>query len=230
MNTEKVVGILGGMGPEATVELMRRIVVATPASVDNDHIHCIVDQNSKVPNRVLSIQGTIPSAAPVLADMAKRLELFGADMLCMPCNTAHYYLPEIQAASSLPFVDMLDATAKHIHESHPQAKRAAVLCTVGTRSTGLYEKRLAAYGIEAVYPEATLQEEVSAIIAAVKAGDSSPAMRQRFVAVVEAMRAQGLPVMIAACTELSVICPHDEAVVDALDCLVAELVRRVKGI
>lgn len=229
MKTEKIVGILGGMGPEATVELMRRIVVATPAQVDNDHIHCIVDQNSKVPNRVLSIQGKIASAGPVLADMARRLEQFGADMLCMPCNTAHYYLPEIQAASSLPFVDMLEATAKHIHATRPQATSAAVLCTVGTRSTGLYEQRLGALGIQAVYPDAMLQEEVSAIIAAVKAGDSSPAMRQRFLAVIDAMRAQGVPVMIAACTELSVICPSDEAVVDALDCLVAELVRRVKA-
>ena len=74
MKQEQIVGILGGMGPEATVELMRRIVARTPAACDNDHIHCVVDQNSKVPNRVEAIQGKIPSAGPVLAEMARRLE------------------------------------------------------------------------------------------------------------------------------------------------------------
>ncbi len=131
MKQEQIVGILGGMGPEATVELMRRIVARTPAACDNDHIHCVVDQNSKVPNRVEAIQGKIPSAGPVLAEMARRLEAYGADMLCMPCNTAHYYLDDIRAASSLPFVDMLECTAgagtfsrrahgrRAVHHGHP---------------------------------------------------------------------------------------------------------------
>lgn len=229
MAEEKILGILGGMGPEATVELMRRIVAATPAGCDNDHIHCVVDQNSQVPNRTRAIQGEIPSAGPVLADMARRLQGYGADMLCMPCNTAHYYLPEIQAASSLPFVDMLEATAAHVRAAFLQARQAAVLCTTGTRQTGLYEQRFAAQGIEAVYPDAAQQAALMEIIDAVKAGDSSPAVRARFQEIIDAMRAQGVPVMIAACTELSVICPADPAVVDAMDCLVAEVVRRVKG-
>lgn len=229
MSQEKIIGILGGMGPEATVELMRRIVAATPAEGDNDHIRCVVDQNGKIPNRVLAIQGKIPSAGPVLADMARRLEQYGVDMLCMPCNTAHYFLKDIQAASSLPFVDMLEATAKHIHVKFPLVSHAAVLCTVGTRMTGLYEQRLANEGITAVYPDSMQQEELTAIIASVKAGNSGKDIRVRFQRIIDTLRAQGAPVMIAACTELSVICPQDEAVVDALDCLVAELVHRVKG-
>lgn len=226
---EKIIGILGGMGPEATVELMRRIVAKTPAAVDNDHIHCVVDQNAKVPNRVDSIQGRIPSAGPVLADMARRLEAYGVDMLCMPCNTAHYYLPEIQAASTLPFIDMLDCTALRVRERFPQARKAAVLCTVGTRGTGLYEKRLAAHGIEAVYPDPMNQEKVSAIIAAVKGGKDPKPLQVQFQEVIDTMLAQGIPVCIAACTELSVICPAHPGVVDALDALVDRLVVEVKG-
>lgn len=226
---EKIIGILGGMGPEATVELMRRIVAKTPAAVDNDHIHCVVDQNAKVPNRVDSIQGRIPSAGPVLADMARRLEAYGVDMLCMPCNTAHYYLPEIQAASTLPFIDMLDCTALRVRERFPQARKAAVLCTVGTRGTGLYEKRLAAHGIEAVYPDPMNQEKVSAIIAAVKGGKDPKPLQVQFQEVIDTMLAQGIPVCIAACTELSVICPAHTGVVDALDALVDRLVVEVKG-
>lgn len=226
---EKIIGILGGMGPEATVELMRRIVAKTPAAVDNDHIHCVVDQNAKVPNRVDSIQGRIPSAGPVLAGMARRLEAYGVDMLCMPCNTAHYYLPEIQAASTLPFIDMLDCTALRVRERFPQARKAAVLCTVGTRGTGLYEKRLAAHGIEAVYPDPMNQEKVSAIIAAVKGGKDPKPLQVQFQEVIDTMLAQGIPVCIAACTELSVICPAHTGVVDALDALVDRLVVEVKG-
>lgn len=229
MNTEKIIGILGGMGPEATVELMRRIVARTPAAVDNDHIRCVVDQNGKVPNRVDAIQGRIPSAGPVLADMARRLEAYGVDMLCMPCNTAHYYLDDIRAASALPFVDMLNCTALRVRECFPQATRAAVLSTVGTRSTGLYEQRLAVHGIEAVYPDPMNQEKLTAIIAGVKGGKDIAPLKQQFQEVIDAMLEQGVPVCIAACTELSVICPENPAVVDALDALVDVLIVEVKG-
>ncbi|MEG2171955.1 MAG: amino acid racemase [Desulfovibrionaceae bacterium] len=229
MKAEKSVGILGGMGPEATVELLRRIVAGTKAAVDNDHIRCIVDQNSKVPNRVDAIQGRIPSAGPVLADMARRLEAYGADMLCMPCNTAHYYLDEIRAASRLPFVDMLNCTALRVRERYPAAKQAAVLCTVGTRSTGLDEQRLAKYGIEAVYPDAAQQEIVTAIIAGVKGGQDVGPLKAQFQQVIDTMLSPHTPVCIAACTELSVICPQHPAVVDALDALVDALITAVKG-
>ena len=228
---EAIIGILGGMGPEATVELMRRIVVRTPAACDNDHIRCVVDQNGKVPNRTEAIQKGQGTAGEVLADMARRLTAYGADMLCMPCNTAHYFLPQIRKASALPFVDMLECTARQVRQAFPEATQAAVLCTVGTRSTGLYEERLASQGLEAVYPPAMEQELLMKVITAVKAGDTGPQVRADFQQVIDHMREAGVPVMIAACTELSVICP-DRAeqpwVVDALDALVDELVRRVK--
>lgn len=229
MKQEQIVGILGGMGPEATVELMRRIVARTPAACDNDHIHCVVDQNSKVPNRVDAIQGKIPSAGPVLAEMARRLEAYGADMLCMPCNTAHYYLDDIRAASSLPFVDMLECTALRVRERFPAARTAGVLCTMGTRMTGLYEQRLAVHGIEAVYPAPVEQETITAVIAAVKAGDTGPKVRDDFRRIIDGMAADGVPVMIAACTELSVICPDLPHVVDALDALVDAVIQKARG-
>lgn len=235
-NQEAVVGILGGMGPEATVELMRRIVARTPAGGDNDHIRCIVDQNGKVPNRTKAIREGDAAPGEVLADMARRLAAYGADMLCMPCNTAHYFLPQIREACSLPFVDMLECTARRIRRDFPQARQAAVLCTVGTRETGLYEERLAREGIEAVYPPAMEQELLMRVITAVKAGDTGKGVRDDFQSVMDVMRSPqggGVPVMVAACTELSVICPPAGThpyVVDALDALVDELVRRVKDV
>ena len=229
---EPIVGILGGMGPEATVELMRRLVARTPASCDNDHIRCIVDQNGKVPNRSVAIAAGDPAPGEVLADMARRLTAYGADMLCMPCNTAHYYLPQIRAASALPVVDMLECTVQAARQAFPTARKAAVLCTTGTRATGLYDERLAREGFRAAYPPAMQQEMLMAVITAVKGGDTGAKVRADFQAVIDFMRAEGAELAIAACTELSVICPDSKEqafVLDALDCLVDALVKRVKG-
>src|ERR1700723_4357749 len=89
----RIVGIIGGMGPEATVDLMRRVIAATPARDDADHIHLLVDNNPKVPSRIAAlIDGTGCDPAPALCEMAKGLEAQGADFLVIPCNTAHYYL------------------------------------------------------------------------------------------------------------------------------------------
>ncbi len=230
MEKEKIVGILGGMGPEATIEFMYRIMKKTTAQVDNDHIHCIVDQNAKVPNRVKSIKGEIASAGPVLAKMAEKLEEHGADLLCMPCNTAHYYLDEIQKASKLPFIDMLTATVEQIKSTFPDEKKVGILATLGTIDSGLYDKRLKEAGYTPVHPNPTIQDRVSKVIASVKAGQSDKDEINEFKDIVTSMRNDGINIMIAACTELSVICPKDDkGVIDALDCLVAKVVSEVKG-
>jgi hypothetical protein len=102
------VGILGGMGPEATVLLMSRLIEATPAADDSDHVPLIVDQNPQVPSRIARLlEGRGADPAPVLADMARRLEATGAEALAMPCNTAHYYAPAIRAAVGIPLIDMI---------------------------------------------------------------------------------------------------------------------------
>ena len=95
----KTVGVIGGMGPEATVDFLRRIVAATPAQEDQDHIRVLVDNNPKVPSRLAAlVYGTGANPLPVLIDMARGLERQGADFLTIPCNTAHYYLPRIAEA------------------------------------------------------------------------------------------------------------------------------------
>lgn len=105
---EKVVGIIGGMGPEATVDFMRRLVAATPARDDQDHLHMLVDNNPKIPSRIAAlIEGKGEDPAPVLCEMANGLQAQGADFLVMPCNTAHYYLPKIAASVGIPLLDMV---------------------------------------------------------------------------------------------------------------------------
>ncbi|MFW6037888.1 MAG: aspartate/glutamate racemase family protein, partial [Desulfonatronovibrio sp.] len=105
---EKIAGILGGMGPEATVDLMNRVIKATPAKDDEDHIRMVVDNNPKVPSRIKAlIQGDGSSPGPCLREMARKLESWGVDFLAMPCNTAHFYHQEIQEAVSIPVLDMI---------------------------------------------------------------------------------------------------------------------------
>src|SRR3982751_789037 len=106
--SEKVVGVIGGMGPEATVDFMRRLVARTPARDDADHLHVLVDNNPKIPSRIAAlIEGTGEDPTPVLCAMARGLQAQGADFLVMPCNTAHFYLPAIAASVSIPMLDMV---------------------------------------------------------------------------------------------------------------------------
>ena len=105
--TEKIVGILGGMGPEATVDLMQRIIRLTRAVDDIDHIRCIVDNNPKVPSRIKAIiEGDGEDPGPCMADMANRLETWGADFLVIACNTAHFYYNAVQDAVDIPVINL----------------------------------------------------------------------------------------------------------------------------
>ena len=108
------IGILGGMGPQATLLLMQKLIDAVPAADDADHIPLLVDQNPQVPSRIRRlIEGTGEDPAPVLADMARRLVAAGAEALAMPCNTAHHYVPAIRNAVTIPLIDMVALSVAH---------------------------------------------------------------------------------------------------------------------
>ena len=144
----KTVGVIGGMGPEATVEFLRRIVASTPARDDQDHIRVLVDNNPKIPSRLAAIvEGTGESPLPALITMAKGLEKQGADLLTMPCNTAHYYRPRIAEAVSIPFLDMIALSVAAV-----PGTRIGMLASPAVRKVGLYEKNLHAAGKQAVFP------------------------------------------------------------------------------
>ena len=124
----KVLGVLGGMGPAATVAFLERLQALTPAAGDADHIRVIADINPRVPNR-----NTEPEAAGrELALMAAALRDAGAEVLAMPCNTAHAHTGVIEEASGLPLIHMIEATARAVRDSG--AKRPGVLATGGGRA------------------------------------------------------------------------------------------------
>ncbi|AGT34197.1 hypothetical protein OCC_13515 [Thermococcus litoralis DSM 5473] len=154
---EKVIGILGGMGPLATVDLFKRIVLKTPAKKDQDHPRIIIYNNPKIPDRTAYILGKGENPLPELIDSAKKLEKWGADFIIMPCNTAHYFADEIQKAIKIPLINMIEETASYVEALG--VKRVGILATTGTIVSGIYQKALKKRGIEALIPSEKDQEK-----------------------------------------------------------------------
>ena len=225
----KAVGILGGMGPEATVLLMQKVIVAVPASDDADHVPLIVHQNPQVPSRIRAlIEGGAEDPGPVLAAMARGLEAAVAQALAMPCNTAHHYVDAVKRATKLPFLHMINLTTDALNGQG--AKRIGMLASPATRIAGVFDAPFAAAGLTPVWAaeEASLLE----IIRAVKAGEPREALMPALWAEAEALCAAGADHLLIACTELSMMSgamPEGIAWTDSLDCLTTAIVQAARA-
>jgi len=203
---EKTVGILGGMGPDATVDLMARVIRSTPADDDVDHIRMLVDNNPKVPSRIKAIiDGTGESPAPCLIEMARGLQRLGADFLVMPCNTAHFYFEEIHAGISIPFVNLVELTVEAAMSRMSDLGKVGLLASTAVQLTGLYDRHFTAKGVETLFPPDHRQDEVMKLIRSVKSsaieeGDI-PGLNQA----AEALEGKGAQCLVIACTEISVV-------------------------
>jgi len=221
---EKVVGVIGGMGPEATVDFMRRVIAVTPARDDGDHLHILVDNNPKIPSRIAAlIEGTGEDPAPVLCEMAKGLEALGADFLVVPCNTAHFYLPRIARSVDIPVLDMVDLSVKKLLATDAKPRHIGLLASPAVRLVGLYSGKLEQAGLHAIFPSQQCENELLEIIKAIKAGQFSAEHRKGYTRIAGTLRDAGADALLIACTELSVIGPPndiDTPVVDTLDVLV----------
>lgn len=229
---EKIVGIIGGMGPEATVDLMRRVIEATPVEDDADHIRMLIDNNPKIPSRIKAlIEGTGESPAPCMAQMAKNLQGQGADFLVIPCNTAHHYYSEVAAAVSVPVINLIELTAQTVQSRQPGIRKVGLLASSALRMIELYEPWFGALNIEIVYPDADSQAAIMQLIRDVKARRCSDAQIEEYNAAAKRLEAQGAQCLVVACTELSVIndtLRSTMPVYDAADILASEIVRVAK--
>lgn len=231
--SEQTVGVIGGMGPEATVDLMRRVIAATPAQDDVDHIHMLVDNNPKVPSRIKAlIEGTGENPAPFMAEMARGLERAGVDFLVIPCNTAHKYYPEVVAAVNIPVVNILDVTVQHVKRSQPGIRKVGMLASTAVENIRLYHDKFDVEDIETLFPSAEHQANVMALIRRVKARTHDADMLARYNEAAADLKSRGAECIILACTELSVIADSltiDLPVYDASQLLAEHIVYRVKG-
>ena len=134
----RVVGVIGGMGPEATVDLMRRVIAKTQAEDDQDHVHLLVESNPKIPSRIAHlIEGTGPDPTPELIRIAQNLQRGGAQALAIPCNTAHAYAGAIKSAVDLPLLDMVALTVAQI-TAQDDLRRVGMLASTAVINTQLF--------------------------------------------------------------------------------------------
>ncbi len=240
--TEQVVGIIGGMGPEATVDLMRRIIAATPAQDDADHIHMLVDNNPKVPSRIKAlIEGGGENPGPTLARMAQGLETAGADFLVIPCNTAHHYWSYAAEAVTIPVWNIVELTLASIAAAsgpasrgpatRGPASRVGVLASPAVRDIRLYERHADAYAMDFLYPRRP--QQLLDVIKAVKAKRLDEEGIAAFNEAAQELRDAGADALVLACTEFSVIADRldqDIPVFDSLQVLAEGIVAQVKGL
>ncbi|MCC9075167.1 amino acid racemase [Litorilinea aerophila] len=204
----KVVGILGGMGPAATVDLFQQIVSLTPARRDQDHLPILIHNDPTIPDRTAAILHGGTDPLPQMIEGVHRLERMGAQLIAMPCNTAHYYWGALQAQCQVPILHMIRETAQAIVAHWPGLRRIGVLATSGTLQCHLYQDALAAVGLTALVPD---REAVAAIMDAVyqiKAGilEGEPVHLLRSVGA--GLVAAGAEVLILGCTEIPLVL-HD---------------------
>jgi len=229
---EKVVGVIGGMGPEATVEFLRRLVAATPAEDDADHLHVIVDNNPKVPSRIKAlIEGNGTDPTPALVGMARKLEGAGADFLVVPCNTAHHYLPAIRKAIRIPVLDVVDLAIAKLRALEPKPSRIGVLASPAVRLIGLFASRLSATGYKVMFPNDEDEAKLFAIIKSLKAGRVGDTHQRSYDAIARRLSEDGADAMLVACTELSLLSAPQNCgpLFDTLDLLVEATIRTARG-
>ena len=196
----KTIGILGGMGPLATADLFRKIIVMTPATSDQQHIRVLVDSNTAIPDRTNAILAGGESPLPEMVRSAIGLEGMGADFLLMPCNTAHYFYDALLPYVRVPVLHMIRET---LREARSRGfRRVGLLATDGTCQTGVYDAVFAGGGVELIKPDAEGQAEVMRVIyQGVKAG-AAHYDTESLECVFAALEAKGAETLILGCTEL----------------------------
>jgi aspartate racemase len=201
------VGILGGMGPAATVDLMAKVLAATPARRDEDHVPLIVWNVPQVPSRPAALRGDGPSPLPAMLEGARFLQGAGATALAIACNTAHHWADALQRAVSIPVLHIADAAVAELMARKPPPAAAGLLGTRETLRSGIYQGRMAAHGIPAVEPDEAMQAAIERAIADVKAGEMDRACAA-FIPVADALVERGAQALVLACTELPLLpCP-----------------------
>ena len=215
--SQKIIGILGGLGPEATVDLFYKIVKLTPAEKDQDHFRIIIDNNPKIPDRTDAIINNGKDPLSELVATAQNLEKAGADFIIIPCNTAHYFISKIKENVSIPILNMIEETAIYVKTIFPSFKKVCLLATKGTYKTKLYETFFNPRNIEILIPELSEQEKIMKVIYQVKSGVLSEKIKREMIEISEKQIAKGSQAIIAGCTEIPLALKDEDVDVPVID-------------
>lgn len=203
--TSRLAGVIGGMGPDATIDFMAKVIAYTPADRDQDHVRMLVDHNPHVPDRQAAILSGGDDPGPALASMAAGLEAAGAEFLVMPCNTAHVFQNAIRDATSIPLISIIDETISAITEKLPDADAVGVLATDGCLRAGIYQAAFVDKGLSSVLPTDGELKELMVLISRIKAGDRGDDVVDRMGKLALALVDRGAQVIIAGCTEIPLV-------------------------
>ena len=205
------------MGPEATIDLFYKIIKFTPAEKDQEHLRIIIDNNPKIADRTAAILGKGKDPLPALQETVRNLEKAGADFIIIPCNTAHYYISQIQESVDIPILNMIKETAKETQQRTPQIKKVGLLASMGTYKTEIYHQQFKKFNIEIISPEENDKEEVMKAIYAVKAGDLSNEIKGNILKIAQKLIHKGAETIITGCTEIPLILKEGDVLVPIID-------------
>ncbi|MBQ4066018.1 MAG: amino acid racemase [Clostridia bacterium] len=205
MNTIKrpLLGILGGLGPMASAYFYELITAHTKAGCDQDHIDIILSSRASTPDRTAFITGrSLESPLPYMIEDAKRLDVYGADVIVIPCNTAHYFVEEVRANVSVPVPSIIEETSLHLKQAG--YKKAGIMATSGTVSSGSYQEQLKSLGLSYAVPDEAHQQYLHELIYDDVKSGRDPDI-EKFYAVARHLTEKGCDKLILGCTELSLI-------------------------
>ncbi len=220
---EKILGVLGGVGPLATIYFADLVVKMTDAKTDQEHIAMVILNHSSIPDRTeYIIDKAKPNPLPVMINDAKMLEEDNCDYIVIPCNTAHYFYDEIQKSVGVPIINILEETVKYCEKTVANIKKIGVLATDGTIRSQAYQNIIKKHGLECVVPEEAEQKSLMNIIYnQVKAGGEVDIFE--FQRIIGSLKNLGCDAVVLGCTELSIIKKDFEInrndIVDSMECL-----------
>jgi len=210
-------GVLGGMGPAATVDFMAKVYAADPATVEQDRVRLIVDCDPGVLDRNAAVRGEGPSPGPSLAAMARGLVGAGADFLVIACNTAHAWTADIEAAVAAPVLSMIEAACDELALRHPDVRRVGLLAGDGCLEAGIYQAAFARRGWQTMIPGAKGQAQFMATLYRIKSGAVGEAERAVFAACAGETLAAGAQVVVAGCTEIPLVLKSGDLAAPLID-------------
>lgn len=230
MENRKILGVIGGMGPQATQSFYQDVINNTIASKDQEHIDMVIINHASMPDRTGAIlSGSTTDVFEKLLSDASKLETFGVDYIAMPCNTSHYFIDKLKLKVKTQFIDMIEETAEVLKDRN--VKKVGIMATDGTISSNIYKTKMEKFGIETVYPSHDMQSKVMEIIYdQIKAGKVPS--KETFQAVSEELKLLGAEAIVLGCTELSYysqINKLDEFYVDAQKVLVRKAIELCGG-
>ncbi|MCB4203439.1 amino acid racemase [Deferribacterales bacterium Es71-Z0220] len=205
----KRLGIIGGMGPEATSDLFLKIIRHTPAKKDQEHIPIIIDNYPQIPDRTAFLKGLGESPLPYLLESIRRLEKCNVDYLCMPCNTAHYFLDELRKTTKIPFISIVESTLESLVKSKKSYNKIGLMATDGTFIGKIYHRVFEKEGVNIVNFNTSIQQAIMDSIYTLKCGKKDEAVKL-FIEVFSKIIDEGYDCLIAGCTEIPILLPYIE--------------------